>query len=195
MDGSASDLELLLAVARQEAETLWQDSRLTEFPGSRGSALREHLLDLLRAVEHRLADQPLKTAPEPVRRAFARSIRQGILVLRAAHAALPWLTATRAPSLNLGSLYMAEECARILVGRDVDLVVVPNQQQYMYSTTSWPFSQVIDSTPGFEPKNQRRPIVLNYPLGDSNRLLLHPIVVAAPIITHLGRSKSHPPEA
>jgi hypothetical protein len=69
---------------------------------------------------------------------------------------------------------MAEECARILVASDVDLVLVPNQQ-YMYSTTSWPFSEVINKTPGFNPTNHRRPIVLNYPLGDSDRLLLHPI--------------------
>jgi hypothetical protein len=140
VDGSASDLELLLAAARKEAEALKQDPRLSEFPGSRGAALREHVLDLLGAVEHRLGEQPEDDAPEPVRRAFARSVRQGIHMLRAAHTALPWLDATRAPNLNLGSLYMAEEFARILVGDDVDLVAVPNQQQYMYSTTSWPFS-------------------------------------------------------
>jgi hypothetical protein len=95
-------------------------------------------------------------------------------MLRAAHAALPWLAATRSPNLNLGSLYMTEECARILVGADVDLVVVPDPE-YMYATTSWPFSAVINSTPGFTSATTRRPIVLNYPLSDSDRLLLHPI--------------------
>lgn len=69
---------------------------------------------------------------------------------------------------------MTEECARILVGADVDLVVVPNPQ-FMYATTSWPFSAVIEHTPGFAPTTTRRPIVLNYPLSDSDRLLLHPI--------------------
>jgi hypothetical protein len=176
VDGSAGDLELLLAAARKEAGALKQDPLLSEFPGSRGAALREHVLDLLGAVEHRLEEQPAKDAPEPSRRAFARSVRQGVHMLRAAHTALPWLAATRAPNLNLGSLYMAEEFARILVGDDVDLVAVPNQQQYMYSTTSWPFSRVIDNTPSFEAETKRRPIVLNYPLGDSDRLLLHPIL-------------------
>jgi hypothetical protein len=175
VDGSASDLQLLLAAAQKEVEALKQDPRLSEFPGSRGAALRDHVLDLLGAVEHRLTGRPARDAPESVRRAFARSVRQGIHMLRAARIALPWLAATRAPNLNLGSLYMAEEFAQILVGEDVDLVAVPNQQQYMYSTTSWPFADVINRTPGFEAETRRRPIVLNYPLGDSDRLLLHPI--------------------
>lgn len=175
MDGSTSDLQLLLTCARQEAETLRRDPRLGEFPGSRGAALREHVLDLLRAVEYRLDQQPGVGAPPAVKRAFARSIRQGIHMLRAAHTALPWLAATRVPNLNLGSLYMAEEWAQNLVGADVDLVAVPNQQQYMYSTTSWPFARVINNTPGFQAETRRRPIVLNYPLGDSDRLLLHPV--------------------
>jgi hypothetical protein len=174
VDGGASDLELLLAAARQEVDALRKDPRLSELPGNRGTALRGHVLDLLGAVEHRMAEEPLNTAPDPVRRAFARRLRQAIHMLRAAHAALPWLAATRSPNLNLGSLYMTEECARILVGADVDLVVVPDPE-YMYATTSWPFSAVINSTPGFTSATTRRPIVLNYPLSDSDRLLLHPI--------------------
>ncbi|MCA1706697.1 MAG: hypothetical protein LC808_26910 [Actinobacteria bacterium] len=174
MDGGASDLELLLAAARLEVEGIRGDPRLGKLPGKRGTALRCHLLDLVGAVEHRMAQEPPSTAAEPVRRAFARSLRQGIHMLRGAYAALPWLAATRVPNLNLGSLYMTEECARILVGTDVDLVVVPNPE-YMYATTSWPFSAVIDHTPGFTPRTARRPIVLNYPLSDSDRLLLHPI--------------------
>ncbi|MCA1706312.1 MAG: hypothetical protein LC808_24815 [Actinobacteria bacterium] len=141
---------------------------------SAANAVKPFVLDLFGAVEHRMAQEPASTAPEPVRRAFARSLRQGIHVLRGVHAALPWLAATRAPNLNLGSLYATEEYARILVGTDVDLVVVPNPE-YMYATTSWPFSAVIDNTPGFTPSTSRRPIVLNYPLSDSDRLLLHPI--------------------
>jgi hypothetical protein len=101
-------------------------------------------------------------------------MRQSIVVLRGAHAALPWLAATRSPTINLGSLYTTEEYARILVGTGVDLVVVPDPE-FMYSTTSWPFSAVIDSTSGFTPSTPRRPIVLNYPLSDADRLLLHPV--------------------
>jgi hypothetical protein len=95
-------------------------------------------------------------------------------MLRGAHAALPWLAATRTPNVNLGSLYVTEECARILVGTNVDLIVVPDPE-FMYSTTSWPFSAVVNTTSGFTPTNTRRPIVLNYPLSDADRLLLHPI--------------------
>lgn len=86
----------------------------------------------------------------------------------------PWLAATRHPTVNLGSLYLTEELAAILVGTNVDLVVVPNPEA-MYSTTSWPFAAVIDGTRDFTPKTTRRPIVLNYPLSDSDRLLLHPL--------------------
>jgi hypothetical protein len=174
VDGGASDRELLLAVARQEIDALREDPRLAELPGSRGTALRDHVLDLFGAVEHRMEHEPRDAAPEPARRAFARRLRQAIHVLRGAHVALPWLAATRSPTLNLGSLYMTEKCARILVGPDVDLVVVQDPE-YMYATTSWPFSEMIDRTPGFKPKADRRPIVLNYPLSDSDRLLLHPI--------------------
>jgi len=101
-------------------------------------------------------------------------MRQSIVMLRGAHAALPWLAATRTPNVNLGSLYVTEECARILVGTNVDLIVVPDPE-FMYSTTSWPFSAVVNTTSGFTPTNIRRPIVLNYPLSDGDRLLLHPI--------------------
>jgi len=174
VDGDPSDLELLLASARQEVATLREDRRLAALPGSRGAALRDHVLDLLGAVDHRIDQQPALDAPQTVRRAFARSLRQSIVVLRGAHAALPWLAATRTPNINLGSLYVTEECARILVGTEVDLVVVPDPE-FMYSTTSWPFSAVIESTHGFKPAATRRPIVLNYPLSDSDRLLLHPI--------------------
>ncbi len=174
MDGDPNDLQLLVASAKHEIEALRGDPRLAPLPGNRGAALRDHVLDLLGAVEHRVGQQPAAEAPQAVRSAFARNLRQSIVVLRGAHAALPWLAATRSPTLNLGSLYMTEECARVLVGADVDLVVVPNSD-YMYSTTSWPFGAVIDSTSGFTAKATRRPIVLNYPLTDSDRLLIHPI--------------------
>lgn len=175
MDGDANDLALLLASARQEVEALRGDPRMAPLAvGSRGAALRAHVLDLVGAVEHRAAQAPAASAPEPERRAFARSMRQSIIVLRGAHAALPWLEATRAPTVNMGSLYLTEDCARILVGSDVDLVVVPDPE-FMYSTTSWMFSAVINNTPGFTQTTTRRPIVLNYPLSDSDRLLLHPI--------------------
>lgn len=174
MDGDANDLTLLLASARREVDAIRGDPRMDPLgAGSRGAALRSHLEDLLAAVEHRMAQEPAPSAPEPERRAFARSMRQSIIVLRGAHAALPWLEATRTPSVNMGSLYLTEDCARILVG-DVDLVVVPDPE-FMYSTTSWMFSAVISNTPGFTAATTRRPIVLNYPLCDSDRLLLHPI--------------------
>ena len=174
MDGDAHDFELLLGAALQEIATLRDDPRLSPMPGKRGAALREHVLDLLGAVEHRIGQEPAAGAPQAVRGAFARSMRQSIVMLRGAHAALPWLAATRNPNINLGSLYMTEEYARSLVGTDVDLVVVPDPE-FMYATTSWPFSAVINSTAGFTPTNTRRPIVLNYPLSDTDRLLLHPI--------------------
>ncbi|HWH09616.1 MAG TPA: hypothetical protein VG165_00665 [Solirubrobacteraceae bacterium] len=174
MDGDALDVEFLLAAAGHEIGALRGDRRLAPLPGKRGAALRDHLLDLIGAVEHRMTQAPPATAPHIVRRAFARSLRQSIVMLRGAHAALPWLAGTRTPNVNLGSLYVAEECARILVGTNVDLIVVPDPE-FMYSTTSWPFSAVVNTTSGFTPTNTRRPIVLNYPLSDADRLLLHPI--------------------
>ncbi len=174
MDGDALDVEFLLAAAAHEIDSLRGDRRLTPLPGNRGAALRDHLFDLIGAVEHRMTQAPPATAPHIVRRAFARSLRQSIVMLRGAHAALPWLAATRTPNVNLGSLYVTEECARILVGTNVDLVVVPDPE-FMYSTTSWPFSAVVNMTSGFTPTNMRRPIVLNYPISDADRLLLHPI--------------------
>jgi hypothetical protein len=45
----------------------------------------------------------------------------------------------------------------------------------MYSTVISPFDEVINQTRGFTPKTAGRPIVLNYPLCDADRLLLHPI--------------------
>lgn len=168
MDGDPDDVRLLLATASFEVGSIRADPRLAPLPGKRGEALREHLLDLLASVEDQLAQEPDADSPDQVRRAFARTIRQSMLVLRGAHAALPWLAATRMPNVNLGSLYLTEEFARILVGSEVDLVVVPDPE-FMYSTTSWPFSEVID-----KPRAGRRPIVLNYPLSDTDRLLLHP---------------------
>ena len=175
MDGDALDLQLLLASARHEIAALRDDPRLsTTLPGKRGTALRHHVLDLIGAVEHRMAQEPGGGASQRARSAFARSMRQSIGMLQGAHAALPWLEATRTPTVNLGSLYVTEEWARILVGADVDLVVVPDPE-FMYATTSWPFSAVINQTPGFAPANTRRPVVLNYPLSDADRVLLHPI--------------------
>lgn len=174
MDGDRDDLDLLLATTRQEVAELRSDRRLAPTQGSRGAALREHLLDLLDAFDHRISGAPDSSASPRVRRVFARSLRQSMVVLRGAYAALPWLAATRQPAVNLGCLYLTEELAVALVGSDVDLVVVPTAEA-MYSTTSWPFSDVIEATPGFTPKTTRRPIVLNYPLSDGDRLLLHPL--------------------
>jgi hypothetical protein len=174
MDGDANDFKLLLASARHEAASLREDPRLGVPPGNRGAALREHVLDLLGAVEHRMSQEPPASAAQAARSAFARSMRQSIVMLRGAQAALPWLTATRSPTINMGSLYLTEECARILVGQEIDLVMVPNPE-FMYTTTSEPFAEVINSTPGFVPTASRRPIVLNYPLTDGDRLLMHPI--------------------
>jgi hypothetical protein len=117
---------------------------------------------------------PAVDAHQDARRAFARSMRQSTVMLRGAHAALPWLAATRTPQLNMGSLYMTEEYATTLIGPNVDLVVVPDPE-FMYSTTSWPFLDVVQQTKGFTAKTTRRPVVLNYPLSDSDRLLVHPI--------------------
>ena len=174
MDGDSEDLELLLASIRQEVGALREDRRMAAVQGSRGAALREHVLDLLGAVEYRISRGPDSSAPASTRRAFARSLRQSMVMLRGAHAALPWLAATREPAVNLGSLYLTEELAAALVGPDVDLVVVPNAEA-MYSTASRPFSPVIDGTSGYTPTATRRPIVLNYPLTDGDRLLLHPL--------------------
>jgi hypothetical protein len=60
----------------------------------------------------------------------------------------------------------------MLVGTNVDLVVVPDPE-FMYSTTSWPFAEVIDATSGSTRSATRIPVVLNYPLSDNDRLLLH----------------------
>src|SRR5262245_54729238 len=84
------------------------------------------------------------------------------------HAALPWLGATRTPSVNLSSPHVTEECAGILVGTNVDLIVVPDPE-FMYSTTIWPSSAVVNTTSGFTP-NTRRPIVLNDPLESGSRI-------------------------
>ncbi len=174
MDGDADDVQLLLASAQQEIAALKGDPRLRPFEGNRGKALRQHVLDLIGAAEHRIGRQPFGDAPARVRKSFSRSLRDIILILRAAHAAMPWIEATQSPGINLGSLYLTEECAEMLVGSKVDLVIVPDIE-FMYSTISWPFSEVIDETRGFSPKTDRRPIVLHYPLSDSNRLLLHAI--------------------
>lgn len=166
------DWKLLLASARQEISTLKADPRFKPTDGKRGEALHRHVLDLIGAAERRMTLEPSEDAPQPVKDSFGRSLRESIMVLRAAHAAMPWLAAIDTPSINLGSLYLAEECAEVIVSRDVDLAVLPDAE-FMYSTISWPFRKGIGKTPGFEPKTKRRPIVLNYPLRDSDRLLLH----------------------
>lgn len=175
MDGDALDFDLLLAAARHKISELRDDPRLSEsLPGSRGSALRGHVLDLIGAVDHRMAQQPSTGASQRARSSFARNMRQGIAMLGGAHAALPWLDATRRPNVNMGSLYVTEEWAQLLIGPDIDLVVVPDPE-FMYSTVNSPFAAVINKTPGFVPATVQRPVVLNYPLSDADRLLLHPI--------------------
>jgi hypothetical protein len=174
VDGDPTDVEFLLAAARREIRVLQDDPRAAPTDGSRGAALRDHLFDLLGAVDHRLNGPYDPAAPPGVTAAFARSLRQSIAVLQAAHAALPWLAATHDPKVNLGSLYLAEELANTLIDRNVDLVMVADPQ-FMYSTVSWPFNGVVNGTAGFTPATTRRPIVLNYPLSDNDRLLLHPI--------------------
>jgi hypothetical protein len=71
--------------------------------------------------------------------------------------------------VNLGSPHVTEECARILVGTNVDLIVVPDPE-FMYSTTIWPSSAVVNTTSGVTPTSTRRPIVLNYPLESGSRM-------------------------
>ncbi len=136
--------------------------------------MRQHVLDLIGAAEHWLNQEPDPEAPDYRRDSFSRTLRDLMLFLQEAHAAMPWLAATRSPLINLGSLYLAEEIAQILVGNDSDLVVVPNPE-FMYATQSWPFLKVIDQAKdeGFQSETEQRPVVLHYPLSDSNRLLLH----------------------
>jgi hypothetical protein len=172
--GDALDIALLLQVVDQEMRALRDDRRLEPPDGTRGAALLSHVEDLLGAVAHRMGQNPGPTAPQTALESFAREMRQSVIVLRNAHGALPWVELSKRPSINLGSLYLAEELARLEVGTDVDLVVVPNQE-YMYSTSSWPFAAVIRATRGFVERTTRRPIVMNYPLTDDDRVLLHPI--------------------
>lgn len=175
MDGDVDDLEFLLASVRNEISVLRGDRRLrTLAGGTRGVAMRQHVLDLIGAAEYWLKSKPDPEAPSYRRDSFSRILRDLMLNLQEAHAALPWLEATREPQINLGSLYLAEETGWILLGKNLDLVVVPNPE-YMYATQSWPFRQVVEGAQGFVPKTKQRPVVLHYPLGDSNRLLLHSI--------------------
>jgi hypothetical protein len=175
VDSEPGDVELLLASVDHEVAALRRDRRLSKaFDGNRGAALRQHVLDLIEAAEHRLSQKPMGEVPPAVAESFSRSLRDLMLNLRAAHAAMPWLAATQKPQVNLGSLYLTEEFAEILVGQSLDLVLVPDPE-YMYSTESWPFLAVVERVSGFTPKTARRPVVLHYPLSDNNRLLLHAI--------------------
>jgi hypothetical protein len=177
MVGDEDDIRLLLAGLSRQLTALREAPEMTAEPdGSRGSALREHVADLLAAVECRIAGRPPKDAHTRAQSAYARQLRQSVGMLRAAHIAIPWVSATQRPNINLGSLYLAEALAQMLVGSKVDLIVVPDQE-FMYSTTSWPFSDFIEEielTTSFRAKTERRPIILNYPLTDADRLLLHP---------------------
>ena len=177
MDGSLDDVQFLLAGVNHEIRALRRDRRLSApVGGTRGGAMRQHVLDLLGAAEHWIELEPDSGAPPFRRESFSRTLRNVMLNLREAHAAMPWLEATRTPLINLGSLYLAEEIAEILVGKDLDLVIVPDPE-YMYATQSWPFREVIDQAEaaGFKSKTTQRPVVLHYPLSDGNRLLLHAI--------------------
>lgn len=175
MDGGTGDVELLLASVKQELAALRDDPRFREpEDGKRGTGLYEHVVDLLDASEHRMESPPEAEASAEAREAFARTLRESISVLRDAHLAIPWLEATRSPNVNLGSLYMSEEYTELLVGTEADLVVVPDRS-FMYSTVSWPFLGAIKKTLGFKPRTKRWPIIVNYPLSDSDRLLLHPL--------------------
>lgn len=174
MDGDAAGLSFLDAQVRRDLTLIRTDPRLRPTTATRGAALRSHLLDLLDSVEYRLTDTLEETASQQAREAYAHKLRFAVFALRGAHRALPWLAATHRPLLNLGSLYFAEEMARDLIGADVDLIVVPDPD-YMYSTVSWPFRKYIARATGFTPKTSRRPIVLNFPLTDADRLLLHPL--------------------
>lgn len=174
MDGDDTDLSFLVPRVSQEVALLKADPRLAAPSGTRGAALRDHVLDLIGAVEQRISASPASNAGGLARKAYARSLRQAVVELQSAHRALPWLEATRTPHLNLGSLFLTEEYAGHLIGTNVDLVVVPDAE-YMYSTTSWPFREYINGTPGFAPSNTRRPIVLNFPLTDADSVFLHPI--------------------
>lgn len=178
MGGETNDVELLLASVRQEIDALRADRRLSEpRDGNRGKALYQHVCDLIGAAEHQLKTNPSDGASEEIRESFLRSLRALVFNLRSAHAAMPWLAATRSPQINLGALYLAEECAEILVGQSVDLVVVPDPE-YMYSAQSWPFIRVVEAVEklfGFSPETESRPVVLRYPLSDDNRLLVHAI--------------------
>jgi hypothetical protein len=176
VDGGTRDVELLLARIKQEISSLRDDPRFKEpADGKRGAGLYEHVVDLLESCEWRIErSNPGPEASSKAREAFARTLRESITVLGEAQFAIPWLIATRSPNVNLGSLYMSEELTEILVGKDADLVIVPDRK-FMYSTISWPFSSTIESTPGFTRRTKRRPIIVHYPLSDSDRLLLHPL--------------------
>lgn len=175
MDGGASDLELLLASVRHEIKSLKSDPRLKKLErGNRGRDLRQHVLDLIAAAEHQLEADPSDDPPPNIQESFDRVLRFLVLNLRSAHAAMPWLAATRSPQINLGTLYLAEECAEILVGKNVDLVIVPDPE-YMYSAESWPYQKAVEWVAGFSAKTANRPVVLRYPLSDDNRLLVHAI--------------------
>lgn len=176
MDGGARDVELLLARIKQEISSLKEDPRFKKpADGKRGAGLYEHVVDLIGSCEWRIErNNPGPESSPEAQEAFARTLRESITVLGEAQFALPWLIATRSPNVNLGSLYMSEELTEILVGKDTDLVIVPDRK-FMYSTISWPFSSTIESTPGFTRRTKRRPIVVHYPLSDSDRLLLHPL--------------------
>lgn len=175
MDGGVRDVELLLARIKQEISSLKDDPRFRKPEGGeRGAGLYEHVVDLLDSCEWRIQREPGKGASDEAREAFASTLRESITVLGEAQFAIPWLIATQSPNVNLGSLYISEELTEILVGSDADLVIVP-ERKFMYSTVSWPFLATIESAPGFKPKTTRRPIVVHYPLSDSDRLLLHPL--------------------
>ncbi len=175
MDGDAADLSLLDAHISRHLELIGSDRRMERPPTSRGQALHQHISDLLECVKQQLGDPPAEDSGTSSFRSYARKLRIAAGEVQAAHSALPWLEATSTPRLNLGSLYHAEEMARDIVGSAVDLVVVPDAE-FMYSTTWWPFQSYLAANPTFTPQGTHRPIVLNFPLTDADRVLQHAIL-------------------
>jgi hypothetical protein len=172
------DFSFLLASIRRLLGELRTDLSPRVGRHERGAVLAEHVVETLNALEAKVDAEeqryPRRVSPAS-KAAGSRELRFYSRLVWATHDALGWLQSD-AHDLDLGALYFADEAALALISEGVEVVPV-EASDYMYSTSSWPFSWVFEDHLKEPMPKSDRPIVLAFPAHERHTMLLHCLFV------------------
>jgi hypothetical protein len=176
--GAAAEFDFLEAAATRSIDDLRRAVHAVPAePDGRGAQFLRVVDATLDALDARVGNRRVafEAARDTAEQELAiRNMQMTNLDVLTFHSYTPWIESSRNSTLGIGLIYLIKEMVADLLKDSADVVVTPSTD-YMYETTYRPFAQALTRLGGTYPPGAP-PIVVAYPVQESESLFLHLII-------------------